>query len=179
MAEGECGMGMARALHGLNDNGIRGDTIRWADWRKCITSLAALEYHLKELLKQRWMELSMIANRLQNAHAYPHLLPHLAAEGMIPNSWSPPPSRLLSLHAGAGPMDPPPDSRPSSSATPSTHPPTSSSSSSRPSYPRPSRPRPQTPHPSQPLWPAFHGTCNNCGEWGHKQRHCNAPARDR
>src|SRR5882724_4732887 len=52
MAEGDCGMGMAHALHGLNDNGIRGDLIRWTDWRKCITSLTALECHLGELLRQ-------------------------------------------------------------------------------------------------------------------------------
>src|SRR5882724_7663840 len=123
------------------------------------------------------MELEMIANRLQNAHAYPCLLPHLAAEGIIPYSWSPPASRLLSLRAGAGPSDPPPAPQPSP-PSPSTRPLTSSSSSHQSnSRPRPSPRRPQTPHPSQPLWPAFHGACNNCGEWGHKQRHCNAPAR--
>src|SRR5882762_3020725 len=54
------------------------------------------------------MELQMISNRLWNAHAYPRLFPHLAAQGLIPNSWSPPASRLLSLRAGAGPSDPPP-----------------------------------------------------------------------
>ena len=50
MAEGDCSMGMAHTLHGLDDNGIRGDTIHWTDWTKCITSLAALECHLGELL---------------------------------------------------------------------------------------------------------------------------------
>src|SRR5882762_8514709 len=53
----------------------------------------------------------MISNHLRNAHAYPRLFPHLAAQGLIPNSWSPPLSRLLSLHAGAGPSDPPPPIR--------------------------------------------------------------------
>src|SRR5882724_8127879 len=147
MAEGDCGMGMARALHGLDDDGIRGDLTRWTDWTKCIKSLAALECHLGELLWQQHMELEMIANRLQNAHAYPRLLPHLAAEGIIPYSWSPPMSRLLSLHAGAGPSDQPPASHPSS-PSPSTRPPTSSLSPSS-SRPRPHPPphRPQTPHP--------------------------------
>jgi len=36
----------ARALHGLDDQGIRGDLTRWTDWTKCITSLVALECHL-------------------------------------------------------------------------------------------------------------------------------------
>ena len=53
MAEGDCGMGMARALHRLNDNGIRGDIIRWTDWTKCIMRLEALKCHLEELLCQR------------------------------------------------------------------------------------------------------------------------------
>src|SRR5882724_4645276 len=177
MAEGDCGMGMARALHGLNDNGIRGDLTRRTDWTKCIKSLAALECHLGELLRQRRMELEMIANRLQNAHTYPRLLPHLAAEGIIPYSWSPPTSRLLSLRAGAGPSDPPSAPRPSP-PPPTTHVSSSPSSShASSSRPRQSPRRPQTPHPSQPIWPVFHGTCNNCGAWGHKRRHCNAPVR--
>jgi len=92
----------------------------------------------------------MITNHLQNAHTYPCLLPHLAAEGIIPNSWSPPLSHLLSLCAGASPSDPPSNPCPMTSSSPSTRPPMSSSSS-RPSNshaPHPSRPvhRPLTPH---------------------------------
>src|SRR5882724_10697839 len=145
MAKGDCGMGVARALHGLDDQGIRGDLTRWTDWTKCIKSLAALEYHLGELLWQRRMELEMIANRLQNAHAYPRLLPHLAAEGIIPYSWSPPMSRLLSLRVGAGPSDPP-SAPPLPDSSPSTGPTTSSSSSclSNTSPRKPPR-RPKTP----------------------------------
>jgi len=50
MAEGKCGLGMARALHRLDNNGVRGDMIRWMDWTKCIMSLEALKCHLRELL---------------------------------------------------------------------------------------------------------------------------------
>src|SRR5882762_1569299 len=105
--EGDCAAGLACALHGLDDRGIEDDLCRWKSWTSCLADLQAVQTHLDSLITQHTMELQMISNRLRNAHAYPRLFPHLVAQGLIPNSWSPPLSRLLSLRAGAGPSNPP------------------------------------------------------------------------
>jgi len=92
----------------LDDDGVSADVARWQTWTHCLVKQKAFRCHLGELLDQRTLELSLIANHLRNAHAYPHLLPHFAAAGLLEKSWSPPPEHLLSLRCGTGPSDPVP-----------------------------------------------------------------------
>src|SRR5882762_3288749 len=106
--KGGCEGGLAQALHMLDDDGILADIARWQTWTHCLVKLQAFRCHLGELLDQHTLELPLIANHLCNAHAYPHLLPHFTAAGLLKKSWSPPPERLLSLCCGAGPSDPVP-----------------------------------------------------------------------
>ena len=104
--KGSCEGGLTQALHMLDDDGVTVDIARWQTWTHCLVKLQVFRCHLSELIDQQTLELSLIANRLCNTHAYPHLLPHLAAAGLLEKLWSPPPERLLSLCCGAGPSDP-------------------------------------------------------------------------
>ena len=40
--EGECTAGLARALHGLDDQGVEDDLCRWKSWTSCLTDLQAI-----------------------------------------------------------------------------------------------------------------------------------------
>jgi len=66
-----------------------------ADWTKCITSSCSLDVTWENYCDNEY-GLEMIANISQNAHAYPRLLPILAAKASSRNSWSPP--TLVSTH---------------------------------------------------------------------------------
>src|SRR5882762_4280119 len=72
--KGGCEGGLAQALHMLDDDGVSADVARWQTWTHCLVKLQVFRCHLGELLDQRTLELSLIANRLRNANAYPHLL---------------------------------------------------------------------------------------------------------